>query len=222
MSNDRQLKAVFAPFLKAHPEARYHNGRIFLRPLSQVAWALALRTSRSPDSFSVTWGASEMFIPDAPVWPLDHSLFPEGGCALSHEGIAEALWRATEEQCLAHIPAKPTLADLYHLGANRNDPSRPNFYDVSRTFGSFYHAAQGNIENALQLSTELVTATMQSPIERMDLTVRMVIRDLYPLLLAGDRRGIGALLRQIEQRCVVSHKMEKFWEPAPYPVELQA
>lgn len=222
MSTDRQLKTLFAPFLKAHPEARYHNGRIFVRPVSQVAWALALRTSRSPNSFSVTWGPAAMFIPDAPIWPLHYRVVPEGGSNLSNEGIAEKLLRATEEQCLARIPEQPTITDLYRIAEEMRNLARPNFYDLEPTFGSLYHAAQGHFERAIALSSKLVAVSDQGSLEKFDLSSRVVIRDLHPLLLSGDRKGIGALLRQIEQRCVASHKMEKLWEPAPYPVELQA
>lgn len=222
MSTDRQLKKLFEPFLKAHPEARYHNGRIFVRPVSQVAWALALRTSRSPNSFSVTWGPAAMFIPDAPVWPLHFSVFPEGGTNLTNEGIAEKLLRATEEQCLAHLPEEPTITDLYRIAEEGRNPARPNFYDTHPAFGSLYHAAQGHFDRAIELSSKLVAVSDQGSLEKFYLSSRVVIRDLHPLLLAGNRKGIGALLRHLEQRCVASHKMEKFWEPAPYPVELQA
>lgn len=218
MSTKRHLKEIFGDFLKAHPEAKYIDGRIYLRPISQVAWSIILGTTSIPEIYHLRWGPREMFIPGSRVAGLKFPIIIPNSIPSRLDNFSEIVWKATEEQCLSHVPEHPTLDDLYTtLDAGRSG----NFLDVYPEYGAFFYAAKGDIECALEMSTQIV-ALRDAPLEKLPLNMRVLIRDLHPLLLAGDRKGIGALLRQHEHRCVVSHKLEKFWEPAPYPVELQA
>ena len=45
---------------------------------------------------------------------------------------------------------------------------------------------------------------------------------LYPMLIANDRAGLAQHLKKNELREIQSRKLEKFWEPTPFPLELQA
>ena len=52
----------------------------------------------------------------------------------------------------------------------------------------------------------------------MDIVIAPMIDDLKPLVDANDRKAIGALLRQWEERWIRKNKLETFWEPAPFLV----
>ena len=54
----------------------------------------------------------------------------------------------------------------------------------------------------------------------MDIVIAPMIDDLKPLVDAKDRKAIGAQLRQWEERWIRKNKLETFWEPSPFPVEL--
>jgi hypothetical protein len=48
-----------------------------------------------------------------------------------------------------------------------------------------------------------------------------VTKTLCPLVAAGDRLGLVRLLRDWEASSVEHLKLQKLWEPTPFPIELQ-
>ena len=48
-----------------------------------------------------------------------------------------------------------------------------------------------------------------------------ITKTLCPLIAANDRPGLVRLLRDWEAYSVKRLKLEKLWEPTPFPLELQ-
>ena len=48
-----------------------------------------------------------------------------------------------------------------------------------------------------------------------------ITKTLCPLVAAGDRLGLVQLLRDWEASSVEHLKLQKLWEPTPFPIELQ-
>jgi hypothetical protein len=49
-----------------------------------------------------------------------------------------------------------------------------------------------------------------------------VVRELCPRIAANDRRGLAQLLHAYEAAPVKQLKLEKLWEPTPFPIELKS
>ena len=56
----------------------------------------------------------------------------------------------------------------------------------------------------------------------MQETYDRVVEGLCPLVAANDRTGLAKLLHSYEAQSVKNLKIEKFWEPTPFPIELGA
>ena len=221
MSTLRQIKRILDPVLKENPGLKLSRSWIVLKPLRHVAWTIWIQTSNDA-SFQLHWGPSPMFIPGYTISPLKRGIYPDTGVwQTSLEDIETKVQVAIENQCLPFLPAVPTLFDLYEFAKNSPDPATPHFYDESPPHGVYYYAAQGMLEVAIERCETIVRNVEALPPDRLVPTHLVAVRDLYPLLRAGDRKGIGALLRFHEERCIQGHRLEKLWRPAPYPVELQ-
>ncbi len=46
-----------------------------------------------------------------------------------------------------------------------------------------------------------------------------ITKELCPLIAANDRPGLARLLHGYEAQSVKNLKLEKFWEPTPFPIE---
>src|SRR5262249_1701302 len=89
----------------------------------------------------------------------------------------------------------------------------PWTYVGSHVFNERYvFAAQGNVEASLAACTELAAGYPTSP----------ATKDLLPRLAGGDRQGVAHLLDGWEADSVKRLKLEEFWEPTPFPIELSA
>ena len=221
MSTLREIKTFFAPLLTRNPEFSFERRWCFLKPVTHVSWAISIMTSND-EFFQLHWGASAMFIPGMTLSTISRRISYEKGCWTRNiENIEAEIKKSVEDQCLRFLPNDPNLVDLYNFRSDITLGNDTSFYDLFEPYGIFYYSAQGQVGKAREMCENLIRKVGDCPRETWDEPPRVAVRDLYPLLRAGDRKGIGALLRFHEERCIKGHRLEKLWRPAPYPVELQ-
>lgn len=219
MSTLAQLQKIARPFLDAHPEARLLGSQIFLRPVHHVAWTLTLQTS-SADTFQLHFGPTALFTLDPHLWPIRRLIYPEGVVwRTSMENVADRVLYAIEAQCLPHVPGTPAIEDLGAFDLQRDNWEVPAFDETYPFWAVCYWAALGDLARARDISLRMIAPF--APYLRMNTRSDFfkVKRDLMPLLFAGDRAGIAALLLQREAAYVRENKLEAVWSPSPFPLE---
>lgn len=224
MSRKAKLKALAKPLLERNPDLVQLGDMIVMKPLDHILRTIYIGRTRSADMFHPVWAIYPLCFPteNHPYSLGDEiKLNRYGLWLLDHPGIAEDFADRVEKQALPRMRAIETLADLYKFKADLSEP-RPSLIG-SPLCKTYVDAATGRFGEA----SALIDRFRRNPAEWSRMTVTPehfgVLTDVFqPALQRDDRKAVAALLRDWES-FTVSHKgLEKYWQPSPFPFELEA
>jgi hypothetical protein len=213
MTRESDIKKVLAPLARRRADLFYKRRRFFLTPIRHVIRAVVIRPSYwGPGPFYVHWGMALTFEPTAPLgWPLLPEVSRGAGWDVSAPGIAERVWDLMEAEALPPLDRIGSLDELDRFLEGRPQPT----YGWQRYSGASFllAVARGNfgfcdeyLDGPFGYRTGYAAEKQRA-------------ETLAPLISARDRAGIARLLHEWEAFRIKALKLEKYWEPTPFPVE---
>ncbi len=248
MTTAVQVKQVTRPLLERNGDLALVGRLVVIKPVRHLLRGVFFDRGVDPIIFAPTWFVNFLFKPGAGAndrWgerlyrekgpprdfndpivqdptgiriaqrllPIRERRYPKswGGWVAYDPAVATELCEVIEQEALPMLRAIQSIDDFV---AFTGDKTRFSWtYLGSNVFNERYvFAAQGNFEAALAACTALAAGHPTSP----------ATKELLPRLAGGDRHGVAQLLHGWEADSVKRLKLEDFWEPTPFPIELSA
>ena len=223
-----------------------HERSIYVRPLRHIIYSIFFpgssdKTYPQPSSFfSVAFSPSQM---SPALWSVS---LPAGHS--TDVGFEEKLARLITERVDQHRMFMSSIEAFYEMTLeDRWTEPMTGYWELAKY--PYFHApvlaALGRLSEAREVVDRFVTASEPRLLARLkrgqdqlakrrnswlgkfdieqateDLRVLSELQRLAVLAAAGDRAGVGALLREWEEKTIRRFRLEHLWEPAPFPVEL--
>jgi hypothetical protein len=249
MTTVAQVKRVARPLLERNGDLALVGRLVIIKPVRHLLRGVFFDRGVDPIIFAPTWFVNFLFKPGASAndrWgerlyrkrdvptdftdpavieadmsimaaqrllPLRDRRYPESWreWVAYDPAVATEMCDVIEQEALPMLRAVQSIEDFV---AFTGDKTRfPWTYLGSHVFNErYFFAAQGNFEAALAACTELAAGHPTSP----------ATTELLPRLAGGDRQDVAQLLHGWEADSVKRLKLEEFWEPTPFPIELSA
>ncbi len=230
MTIEADIKHVVGPLLQANPDLVRTKRLIALKPIRHLFRGLFLDRSSTKGAFFIQWFTMALCEPNIIIHFNFGARVYSGGRGLwryDDPEVPQLLKSQVEAIALPKLKPIETIEDFYHLTRVGE-----HFDDRPESGGSslkgrelkriIIEAAMGDFETADITSARLLKVPnywSTEPFVRPN--YELVSQKLCPLIAARDRAGIGALLREWEESSVKKLKLEKYWEPSPFPVEME-
>ncbi len=220
MTTAAEVKTMVQPLLERNPDLAFAGRMLFVRPVTHIARVIEITRNTGRFAFTPVWGSTFLFFPrDAPVvrWTMRLSHSSRCSWDITHPDHQRALIESVESEALPVLRQINTIDDFVAFA----DSGRPFFdrWDTETLRGLVVCAAKGDREGAQNASGYLLNS--KRPSEDEGLAEFLLITDnLCPLVAKWDRAGIARLLHEWEAFSVKTFKVEKYWQPTPFPIEL--
>ncbi len=224
MTTAKQMRDLLDPVLEHHSDLVYWQRAVVLTPTRHVLRYVLLDNTSGKTGFVPRWGACDTFVPNHLYGgiPLNYASFlyakgPEGWYIDSAD-VQLRLKVAIETEALPNLRGIGTIDDLEHfLGSERFPVGHWQYLGHKQALRD---AAMGRLAESCEAIELLRSHRDKWKTDPIRFFVGPLVDELLPVLHARDCNAIGALLRQWEERWIKTNKLEKFWEPTPFPVEL--
>ena len=207
MTREREIKKVLGPLARRREDLFYNRGCFFLTPIRHLIRNVWIKPSFwGPGPIDVNWGVALTFEPIAHLgWRYGEQVSRGAGWDVSAPGIAERVWDLMEAEALPPLDRIETLDDLDRFVKERRSADTESTLLLAAARGDFDYCDQ------------YLDARLARPSDFKEQKERE--RTLAPLIAARDRVGIARVLHEWEAFRINALKLEKCWEPSPFPIE---
>lgn len=221
MTTAAEVKKLAKLLLDTHPNLALSGRTIVVRPVTHVLRGIFIDRTRSKEFFSVYCLLDLLFRTDfGPNLGIGPELYRKNGrWDLTSQGIEKDLVK------IFNIEALPLLEQASSLRAYE-DYVLETKRDAAIVAGSVSAAelkvALGELEVAASLAERFIK-NFEARIERLEpfeLNYLKAAKELYALILRGDRRALAEHLHANEKRNVERLKIAHLHERTPFPLEL--
>jgi len=223
MTTASQVKRAVQPLLQRNPDLALAGRMIVVKPVHHILRAIFIDRSLDADLFVPTWFVMLMFKPN------DHITFSwgermyrptPGRWDVTDAQAPPLMCEEIERVALPLLRKVRSIDDLVKFASKRRFKNR--CLDLHEQKKIYVDVARGDLELARDLCSLLARLAMTSSLnwEREDSD--KIAKTLGPLLATNDRAGLAQVLRDCEAYSAKKLKLEKLWEPTPFPLELRA
>jgi hypothetical protein len=222
MTTAAQIKKLVQPFLKRNPDMVIIGRFVFFKRVDHLLRGIYIDRYSYKEGFRPTWAVDYLFRPIK-----DYSLglgeeiypAPEDQWYIDIPNIDKKFADRMEEMVLPRLHAHKTIEEFssikYNLCGQVMMLNRTTSYKlyVDLALGKFDFA-----DKALEIFSkqpEYRSKYFHSP-EHYDEMMNVV----RPMIQANDKAGIAAKLHEWEAYSVKQLKLEKYWQPSPFPIEM--
>jgi hypothetical protein len=222
MSTVAEVRQVSKLVLSRNPELVMLNRDIVLTPIRHVVRSLILDNTSGKYRFRPTWSVSPLFRYNANI--ISHYngyLYHPKRLPwdVTNPDCAITLAEEFERIALPIIRPVQTIADFRDFSIEERFPGQG--LDLFPLFKIVIDIALGDLESADRQAAALFDVpNLWSVHSKVGYSV--ITELICPLLARRDIKGLSRQLREWEEQTVKRLKLEKYWQPAPYPVELLA
>jgi hypothetical protein len=223
MTTASQIKKLIKPVIEGHSDLGFADGWIILKPVNHVARGISLDRTGQATRFKPKWSVTHLF-DQVPVFPLTL-----GGELYNRQfklwiwnqpGLQEQLCGAIETEVLPLLREMDTLQKYVTFVEQHQDygwnkrPLRRILVEI----------AMGNFDEARSICRDVISKFTPEtfPGDAEDKAHFAELKKLCALLADDDRKGLAKMLHAWEAQTVKNLKLEKLWQPTPFPFELQA
>jgi hypothetical protein len=215
MATAAQVKQAVQPLLRRNPDLALVGRFVVVKPVRHVLrgihvdgtgvwyltpkWTVNVLCSPLAGHLDRVWGAM--------VTPA------YGGDLSRHEIMCEKI----ERLALPLLRQVQTLDDFVAFNVEERFPGRD--LDAFPYVKVFVDIARGDFASALKFCEAVKTKNKYESF--IPGSYEVFAETLYPMLAANDRAGLVQHLKDYELWAVKSRKLQKFWEPTPFPLESQ-
>jgi hypothetical protein len=207
MTTAAQVKRLVQPLLQRNPDLALVGRLVFIKPVHHILRGILIGRTFAAKYFVPNWSAIFLFQPNA------HFHFFLGTRMLGDwdfgvPGVSETLADAIEQEALPVLRSIVTIDDFVRFARGRWVEDEKPYVDVAR----------GDLEAAQSMCEFFASLNGRFGIRHEE--IGHVVHNLCPLIAANDRRTLAQLLHKYEAESVKGLKLEKFWEPTPFPIEM--
>jgi len=208
MTTAAQVAHVVGPLLKRNPDLALVGRLVVIKPVQHILRGIYVDRSLNSKLFVPTWAANFLFQPNA-RFHFFWGRRVHGAWDVDTPGLAEKLADAIERDALPTLRSIVTIDDFVGFANGAWVEDHKPYVDVA--LGDF-NAAQSMCDFFASLNGDY--GIRQEECEH-------VVNDICPLIAANDRPALARLLHKYEKESVKRLKLEKLWEPTPFPIELE-
>ena len=221
MSTIAQIKQLVAPLLARHPDLVLNGRYVHLTPVHHLARGIVIDRTSDKRGFRPVWTVNFLFEPQDNLYmTYGFGLYPAGndGWDIDRPGVDAELLAQIEEKALPRLREIKTIDDFHHFATTA--PFFGNTMLVKPRNHVYVAAARGDFETAEMLCRQLdVPPPWHDDNPRFAEGTRRIVKELGPPVAARDRAAVATLLREWEAYTAKKLKLEKYWQPTPFPFE---
>ncbi|MGH6862358.1 MAG: hypothetical protein ACRECY_19100 [Phyllobacterium sp.] len=210
MTTAAHVKQAMRPLLERHDDLAIVGRFLIIKPVHHVLRSVCIDRRSNPDIFAVHSGCDMTFMGKS-VWSLgwgrDHHI-PKRLWNIHDAGSIQLLRDLLEQEVLPELRKVKSIDDFL---AYVKPYMRSSDYDHNHHLWTWAAIAKGNFDEAISI--------VDAALAHWRLTKEP---KFYQALLARDRTALIAFLHESEAFTIGNFKLEKHWEPTPFPLELQA
>jgi len=217
-----QVKKAIQPLLQRNPDLALINRFAIIKPVHHIQRGIFFE-SGDADDFRPVWTVNVLFAPQVlgfdRIWAHGVSASPlRSGFYRYHPDVSELLCGQIERVTLPLLRQVQTLDDFVAFNTAERFPGQHlNAFEYIKVY---IDIARGDFDAALKFCEFVKVKGGYA--DWMPWAYEVFAETLYPMLRANDRAGLAQYLRDFELTEVKQRGLEKFWEPTPFPLELQA
>lgn len=223
MSNAVAIKRFLQPLLARNPDLSAVGHRVVLRPLDHLIRSISLMRTRTAESFIPVWSINALCQPRS-FCPYqiesEIKLDRYGGWQIDSSEMGAEFADCVEKQALPHLRGVRSLEDMYEACAAIQ---WSNWGAYAAPLSRMYvDAATGRFDEAIAFIERFKERS--SEWSKMTITPEhfSVLTDvLQPALRHRHNKVVAALFRDWEGFTVRQLKLEKLWQPTPFPFEIE-
>lgn len=222
MTTISQVKKVVQPLLQRNHDLALVGRLVVVKPVHHILRGVCIDRSSIPDEFMPTWAVVFLFEPEASFsFNWGNRLYnpSPGFWDVKNPATSEEMCARIERVALPILRPIQTIDDFVAFTTSKE--RFPHEYlgpDIHRKI--YVDVARGDFESARHICTRAIDAKT-SKVAWVREVFDRILKTLCPLLAANDRAGLAKLLHDIEAQSAKGLKLEKLWEPTPFPLELQ-
>jgi hypothetical protein len=222
MTTIAQVKQVVQPLLQRNPDLALVKRYVIITPVRHILRGINLMRSMDPSLFIPAWAVIFLFEPiDSLSLNWGQRIYKVTWDVTSPE-LPTKMCEAIEEQALPLLRPIKTIDDF--VGFATKERFRHTYLDLYEHRKIFVDIARGDLDSARSICEYMATEHAKRrylPL-KMDEEYNRITKELCPLIAANDRPGLARLLHKYEEGSVRAMKLEKYWEPTPFPIELES
>lgn len=220
MTTEAEVRQFVQPFLARNPDFVLSKRLLVLKPVEHIVRGIYVDRTGASQYFRPVWAINCLFYPQHLfTFTYGAEIYPRlpGLWELGELNLAENFADIAGELAAPRLRSFHTIEDLYgfamsgneHFGSLKNMNLKRLFFELAR---GDLDACEEICRMELAKPDGTYWHTYQEDVDR----IKHVIA---PLVLARDRAALAALLHGWEAIAVKKLKLEKFWQPTPFPLE---
>jgi hypothetical protein len=218
-----QIKKAVQPLLQRNPDLALINRLIVIKPVHHIQRGIFFKPGEA-DRFIPVWTVNVLFAPQVlgfdTIWARDVYAHPlRSGFYTYHPDVSEILCEQIERVALPLLRQVQTVDDFAAFNTAERFPGQP--LEGFKYIKVYVDIARGDLDAALEIC-KYMRSKDKDNFSHLPRTYDVITNEFYPMLIANDRVGLARHLRNYELAEIKRRKLEKFWEPTPFPLELQA
>jgi hypothetical protein len=220
MTTAKQIKQLVAPLLERHPEmSLVHSSVIALTPINHFIRGVTIDRTSSAGQCSPNWGVS-VLLGKYDTFPMGFGdrLIRPGLSALwswGDPGLSASLIESVETEALPALRAVSGFREYLSLALP--GPQSRVVYSAGYVRCLL---ALGDLDEARSILRSDERASKHWMPKLDELGIRDALMDEGNQLTSKHRKRIAQFFHEVEAQTVANLKLEAFWEPTPFPIEL--
>lgn len=241
MTTARQA-AIVTELLRANnPDVVLVGRRLVVMPLEHVLRSIWIDRVSNAQAFQIHWHANHLFKsgPFGGNWGQDIYCPAGGGWRWDIPDLPELVESAISESVLPALRAVKSIKDYIGLVNCIEDNRYAKWEDIEKALTSpkmqvwsadgyprrypeervIVAAALGELDIAREYCERLESLRGSWQFNYLKDEYEFVLENLKPLLGKNDHGAIAAFLHELERSKAKAYKLEKIWQPTPFPLE---
>jgi hypothetical protein len=225
MTTVAQVRQVVQPLLQRNPDLRLVGRLVVIMPVQHILRGIHIGRSLDPQLFVPTWAVIFLFEPRQTFsYNWGERIFrPRPGPGywdVADPDTSRVLCEAIEQEALPLLRPVKTIEDFVDFTGKKR--FRDTYLDLYELRKISVDVARGDLDAATSICEFLATERARKKhLPLMTEEYDRITKTFCPLIAANDRPGLVQLLREWEAYSVRRLKLEKLWEPTPFPLELR-
>jgi hypothetical protein len=222
MTTVAHVKQVVQPLLQRNPDLVLVKRRVFIKPIRHILRGVTLMRSIDPSLFIPAWAVVFLFEPTSSFSLNWGQRIYKVTWDVANPDLPAKMCEAIEEQALPLLRPIETIDDFVGFATEKR--FRDTYLDLYEHRKIFVDIACGNLDSAQSICEYMATDHAKSKYlpMKMDEEYNRITKELCPLVAKRDRAGLARLLHKYEEGSVRAMKLEKYWEPTPFPIEMKS
>ncbi|HZO45761.1 MAG TPA: hypothetical protein VFB68_07700 [Xanthobacteraceae bacterium] len=223
MTTVGQVRQVVQPLLQRNPDLTLIGRLVVIKPVHHVLRAVYIERSSDPGAFIPIATAIFLFKPRKGIslhWGLRVYRGPVGSGTwdVGEPQTSASMCEAIEAQALPPLRSIKTIDDFVAFTSKDRFPD--TFLYAYEDLKIYIDVARGDFDAARSICEHMATdRAKRTYLPDMQEEYDRITKELCPLVAANDRPGLARLLHGYEAQSVKNLKIEKLWEPTPFPIE---